>query len=134
MIAATADQSAGIIWAVTAYQNTIVPAPGATGTAIGTGLANTNAIVAQNSAGSTYAAGLARAYYGGGYTDWFLPSKDELNKLYINKAAVGGFADTYYWSSSEVSASYAWCQFFTSGGGGGTFKYYELPVRAVRAF
>ncbi|MFZ4550074.1 MAG: hypothetical protein ACOYN4_21680 [Bacteroidales bacterium] len=67
-IAATADQSTGIIWAIATYQGTSVP--GGTGTAIGSGSANTDKIIAQNGAGTTYAAGLARAYTGGGYSDW----------------------------------------------------------------
>ena len=58
LVAATADQSTGIIWALPAYQSTAV---GGTGTAIGTGLANTNAIIPQNGVGITYAAGLARS-------------------------------------------------------------------------
>jgi hypothetical protein len=138
LIAATADQSAGIQWAVTNYQSTSVPEPGATGTAIGTGLANTNAIVAQNGVGSTYAAGLARAYNGGGLTDWFLPSKDELNQLYDNRVAIGVFVDSpspsSYWSSSEATNNSAWRQFFSSDDQGGASKDNGWRVRAVRAF
>jgi hypothetical protein len=73
--------------------------------AIGTGLANTNAIIlAQAATATSCAAGLARAYWGGGYTDWYLPSKDELSKLYLNKTVIGGFADGKYWSSSDDGA------------------------------
>ena len=69
LIAATADQSEGIQW----YNGTNI-VTGATGTAIGTGLTNTNAIIAAQGSGS-YAASIARDYNGGGYTDWFLPSQ-----------------------------------------------------------
>ncbi|MEI6679711.1 MAG: fimbrillin family protein, partial [Mariniphaga sp.] len=139
LIAATADQSTGIIWAVTAKQSISVPAPGATGTAIGTGLTNTNAIVTQNGAGSTYAAGLCDAYTNtdtgtGVYSDWYLPSKDELNQLFINRVAVGGFASAGYWSSSESSTGIAWDHYFSSGNQYGNNKIDMLCVRAIRAF
>lgn len=53
---------------------------GAIGTAIGTGFSNTNTIItSQGIIATNYAAGLVRAYTGGGYTDWYLPSKEELN-------------------------------------------------------
>jgi hypothetical protein len=57
--------------------------------------------------------------------------------MYINLkvAEVGGFADDYYWSSSEGSAYYAWTQrFFLNGYQGSDGKFYNLRVRAVRAF
>jgi len=128
LIAATADQSTGIQWYNGSYVVT-----GATGTAIGTGQANTTAIVEKQGAGS-YAAKLCHDLTVGGYNDWFLPSKDELNKLYINKVAIGGFADLSYWSSSELSANYAWGQYFGSGGQGSYGKNGTARVRAVRAF
>ena len=134
LISATADQSTGIIWSLPAYQSIVVPSNGAIATALGTGLANTNAIISQNGAGTTYAAGLARAYNGGGYSDWYLPSKDELNKLYLNKVAIGGFTTGLYWSSSEYSDAGAWFQFFSNGGQYGYGKENALYVRAVRAF
>ena len=84
LIAAVADQSSGIRWNKGFSFTT-----GATGTAIGTGSANTDAIInVQGATETSYAAGLARAYTGGGYTDWFLPSQDELNKMYLNRATI----------------------------------------------
>ncbi len=132
LIAATVDQSTGIVWALPAHQAYAVP--GGTNTALGSGSANTTKIILQNGAGSTYAAGLARAYDGGGYHDWYLPSQDELDQLYTNRVAIGGFDPTgYCWSSSEDTADYAWDQYF--GGGHYTpVKYTPYGVRAVRSF
>jgi hypothetical protein len=130
LIAATSDQSAGISW----YNNN--DPQGATLTAIGTGLANTISIIASARTELTaYAAGLARVHTGGGYTDWYLPSKDELNKLYSNRTSIGGFENLNYWSSSGVPYYDAWVQNFGNGGGqsynrdSNTYR-----VRAVRAF
>jgi hypothetical protein len=63
-----------------------------------------------------------------------LPSKDELDKLYINKVAIGNFAADYYWSSSEGSAGLAWGQYFGNGGQNYYGKGSYERVRAVRAF
>jgi hypothetical protein len=72
----------------------------------------------------------------GGHTDWFLPSKDELNLMYENLkvAEVGGFADFSYWSSSEYNASGAWNQHFSGGSQNPNGKNGTERVRAVRAF
>jgi hypothetical protein len=85
---------------------------------------------------TSYAAGLARAYAGGGYTDWYLPSKDELNKLYLNRVAIGGFAANNYWSSTEFGNDRAWRQNFSSGSGyqSDYLKNFTFYVRAIRAF
>ena len=50
-----------------------------------------------------------------GYDDWYLPSKNELNAMYINKAEIGGFSSVSYWSSTEYSSSYVWFQNFYNG-------------------
>jgi hypothetical protein len=133
-IAATSDQTVpeiGIKWDRGTYTIT-----GATGTAIGTGFSNTNKIIAsQGEPAITYAAGLARAYTGGGYTDWYLPSKDELEKLQSNKGTIGDFYNFYYWSSSEVDESKAWFQFFWNGRQYQNVKGELRPlVRAIRSF
>ncbi len=136
LIAATADQSTGIEWITGG--STQITLNGNTLTALGKGQANTNAMKAQTG----YTGGAAKVcddytiIVGGvTYEDWFLPSKDELDKLYINKGAIGGFAVDCYWSSSEAYASYAWRQDFSSGGQFYDFyKYYTFRVRAVRVF
>ena len=70
------------------------------------------------------------------YTGWFLPSKDELNLMYENLKVheVGGFADNFYWSSSEGTAFGTCGQRFDSGSWGYYFKDHTYRVRAVRAF
>jgi uncharacterized protein YjdB len=140
LIAAIGDQSTGIVWALPAYKTTSVPAPGAVHQPIGTGLANTNAIVAQNGAGTTYAAGLCRAYTNsdtgtGVYSDWYLPSYDELRQIYYNRAEIGGFSPgTNYWSSSEYTNSQAWCEMVTGDYPEAYTKDSPYYVRAVRSF
>ena len=134
LIAATSDQTVpeiGIKWDRGTYTIT-----GATGTAIGTGFSNTNKIIAsQGEPAITYAAGLARAYTGGGYTDWYLPSKDELEKLQSNKGTIGDFKNFFYWSSSEVDESKAWFQYFWNGRHYQNVKGELRPlVRAIRSF
>jgi hypothetical protein len=72
----------------------------------------------------------------GGYSDWFLPSMDELNLMYANLKlfGVGGFTDNNYWSSSEYILNLAWNQNFGNGDQYYDFKYNTSRVRAVRAF
>ena len=140
LIASLADLSAALIW-TTSYQSTTVPG-GATSPI--DGLANSNAIVAQAGAGTTYAAGLCRAYSAtgdGGLNDWYLPAVWELNQCYnaafvVNTilGATNGFQFAYYWSSTESSLNSAWSQSFYYGyscsyGKGSTYR-----VRAVRRF
>ena len=129
LIAAAADQNGG---ATIAWSN-IIALVGTTGTAIGTGQANTTAIVGQSGCDSG-AAWLCNDLTEGSYSDWFLPSKDELNQLYLNQAAIGGFAEGSYWSSSEGSADGAWAQYFVNGTQGNDYKGSYPQVRAVRAF
>jgi hypothetical protein len=147
LIAAEADQTpegpGGLCWPNPAYFEDAVP--GASGTAIGTGSANTTAIIAQGGDEQfPYAAHVARDYRGGGFSDWYLPSKDELCQLYVNRDVIGGFYRPswggvgYYWSSSQsaAQANRAWCQDFggLSGKSGISFKGFPFRVRAVRSF
>lgn len=106
------------------------PSATVTETATGTGFRNTKAILGTCSGG---AATMAAAYNGGGKSNWFLPSQDETNQLYLAKAIVGGFSSGYYYSSSEYNAGSAWAQGFSDGNqayGGKSGTGYVRPVRA----
>jgi hypothetical protein len=116
---------------------------GNTLTAIGTGPANTNAIIQQVvDAGeiptSDYAAQLCKDYAVGSFDDWFLPSKDELAQLFLNRdiKRPGGFADVRYWSSSEyeLGSNDSYSLDFENGKQHGSNKPLFLNVRPVRAF
>jgi hypothetical protein len=162
LIAAIEDQTsdAGVKWFPDKFY-------GATGTYIGLGLPNTlaiitSAIVTGTTNMSSFAAGLANSYRGGGNIDWFLPSKDELNLLYQAKDAIGGFATNQssgaspaYWSSTQKGGisftnftsfangvTSARLQFFNTGGSpvqnAGTITDTGIDnprrVRAIRIF
>ncbi len=128
--AAPNDQSAESAWGC--YEKSI---PGAQGTAIGTGKTNT-AVIIGSCDESGIAAKVAADYRGGGKSDWFLPSDDELNLMYHNLhiKGIGGFAEGDYWSSSEGPADGAAKQNFIAGGHDYYNKVMTLRVRAVRAF
>ena len=128
--AAPSDQSTGAPWGCDGVSIT-----GADGTAVGTGEQNTIDIEAGCATAGT-AADICANLSSGSYSDWFLPSKDELNLMYENLkvAGVGGFADYFYWSSSEHTAYYAITQHFDDGGRYWEYKYGPSRVRAVRAF
>jgi hypothetical protein len=65
--------------------------------------------------------------------EWRLPSKDELNLLYLNKDEIGGFADKFYWSSEVVGNVNVWVQGFYIGLQLPNGKDGNASVRAVRA-
>jgi len=163
---APANASTGVAWATTtaacgtdAGTNCQASLLSDAGTALGfyglgTGRAATTAIVARHDAGeaakTSYAAGVADAYATSTASDWFLPSRDELNEVckYARNTGQaagagivctggtlrGGFASDVYWSSSEYAADIAWSQGFDYGGQlappKATPTYYVRPVRA----
>ena len=110
---------------------------GTFGTAIGTGAQNT----VDMDAGCTSGAGQEAAdHVAGGFTDWFLPSRDELNAMTTYSLVGGfntatyGFASDGYWSSSQGTADLAWAQYGVNGSQFGGDKSDALRVRPVRAF
>jgi hypothetical protein len=129
LIAAAADTSTSLDWAVDAYKTTACS--GADSWQMGGGVQNTLDIVAQNGAGNDFAAGICNNLSEGGYDDWFCPSMAELFQLYVNQAAIGGFSASYYWSSTERTASYGDYIYFPDG----TFQnsYYKSTNMRVRA-
>jgi hypothetical protein len=139
LIAASSDQSTGIRWYGGSFTNTRARADG-----VGAGFKNTAIIIANQGAvdGNAFAATVCNEYSvtAGGvtYGDWYLPSRHELNLLYIQKVAgtVGGFAtnNVLYWSSTEENASYAGVQNFTDGVQSIDGKLFTNYVRAIRAF
>ena len=103
------------------------------GAEIGDGISNTNAILLDCPGAP---AALAARSLG---EDWFLPSINELKKIYDNKTTLGGVSgfialSNYYWTSTEGDASYAWLQNFYDGNQNATSKDSTPIVRAVRAF
>ena len=128
LIATSANQSAGSQWGCSG--TTII---GADGTAIGTG--NQNTLDITNGCSTTdIAARICNDLVLNGYSDWYLPGKDELNTLYLNRVAIGSFASNYYWSSTEGSGTNAWSQNFASGTQYSNPKSTAYYVRAIRPF
>ena len=100
--------------------------------------------------GSTSAAAICSAYTGGSFNDWYLPSIEELNKMYLNigngnslgLGNIGGFANRHYWSSTEIPTyidnHYNHSAFSQEFGYGSQTNFNKsngyLYVRAIRAF
>jgi hypothetical protein len=141
LISATEDvsingQRAAVSWGCLnnpPQQNDIPQLSGALGTAIGTGSQNTIDILAGCSE-ENIAAKLAADFTSGGYSDWFLPSSVELEKLHAVRTIIGGFEDfLWYWSSTQIgsAASAFW---FGVGAAGPIDKFDLRAVRPIRYF
>jgi len=129
IIAAASDLGTGTQWGC--YGTAIYP--GAAGTALGTGNQNTIDIMT-GCATPGIAARICGDLVLNGYNDWYLPGVEELNKLIINQAGIGGFSNNFYWTSSEIDPDYAYSEdifgyFHASAKNDGS-----LLVRAVRSF
>jgi hypothetical protein len=105
----------------------------ATSTAIGTGYSNTYSVITNT---AHPAANAVRNATYAGFSDWFLPSRDELSQMHNNLEdwGIGGFANSNFWSSTEATFEKAWLQSFTIGTQYEDFKTENMYVRAVRAF
>ena len=110
--------------------------PDAQHTEIGMGDANTGAII-NSCLDEDIAAFLCDTLTLNGYTDWFLPSRDELLEMYTQRTLIGGFSNFLYWTSTEsADAEFpeeaAWIVNFTDGTNGWTSKAGVLNVRCIR--
>jgi hypothetical protein len=142
LVCALSDEATQVEWGCHNFDIRYVPNvpfnggnPVGLGAEIGYGDTNTNAIL--NDCPSAPAALAARSLG----PEWFLPSVEELNQMYIHKTtleAVSGFSafSNYYWSSTEGNTRNAWGRYFTNG-----HQFYDnksstedYSVRAVRAF
>jgi hypothetical protein len=128
IIVAPNDQSTGAGWGCSGTSIS------GTQSALGTGNNNTDLIVS----GCSTLGIAARLCYDlslNGYVDWYLPSKDELGKLYLNRDAIGGLSGNSYWCSTEYISTHAWyLQFDSFGSPAATFKTNLFRVRAIRSF
>ena len=106
---------------------------GADGLVIGTGELNTTDILA-GCLTAGIAADLADTYSHNSLNDWFVPSRDELNQMYIQQTAIGGFSTSYYLSSSEADFDVAWLLSFFDNVQTNGPKHGTIYVRPVRAF
>lgn len=137
LIAATADQNPGIPW-----YNGLTRLVGPLSDGLGAGVINTELILKMllpddkngnfaASACANYTVTIGKTTY----TDWFLPSKFELDLLYHQKAKVGGFTNSNYWSSNEYQSNSVWTQNFGNGLQHiSNSEAYANAVRAVRSF
>lgn len=128
LVASETNQSNTIRW----YNGTYV-VTGSTDNAVGKGYETTTLIIDRQGAGS-YAASRCEELTLNGYSDWFLPSKNELNLLYQQRNQIGDFTEGYYWCSAEYDSLHAWNQYFPYGPQYYANKADPACVRAIRAF
>jgi hypothetical protein len=128
LIAAKTDQSNEAVWGCSG-----VLIPGADVNSVGKGKKNTDTII-YTCTQPDIAARICTTFISSNYKDWFLPSKDELHLLYLQKNMIGGFAGEYYWSSTQFDKDFAWGVDFTDGIRKTRGKSESNFVRPIRAF
>ena len=138
LVASLTNLSTALPWTITAFQSTSVPLGAQS---FSDGFTNTNNIISQTGAAAStaYAAGIARLFAGGGFSDWYLPANWELNMCYdaagiVNRilGSTNGFQTTTYQSSTERNPSGSWFLDFFSGSRSSGAKSSNYYVRAVR--
>lgn len=99
---------------------------------------NTTRIIQVYGSGSSYAALLCNQYTGGGYTDWYLPSVDELSLMFMGSISNTNLPQDQanYWSSTEYSANNNQSLYvrFTDGDQNHQNSTSSNSVRCIRSF
>ena len=137
LIAASTDQNPGIPW-----YNGLTRLVGPLSDGLGAGAINTELIIKKllpDDKNGYFAAKSCTDYTvtvgKTTYADWYLPSKFELDLLYHQKAKVGGFTNSNYWSCNEYQSNSVWTQNFGNGLQHiSNSEAYANAVRAVRSF
>ncbi len=105
---------------------------------IGTGENNTTIIAADTTSAANWCNNLSITKNSVRYSDWFLPSKAELDEMYKNRVIIGGFSEAMYWSSSASDTDKAWAQSFINNNASGSKREMartdENKVRPIRSF
>lgn len=106
-----------------------------TGTGPDDGWTNTSTLISNYGISAVPAAAFCQSLTFGGHNDWFLPAKNELNLIGINRATIPGLNTAYYHSSTENNSSSAW----QMNGSNGVFstpysKTNASYVRCVRKY
>jgi len=129
---AAPETSSGLTWASSGYTSINITG---TAEAIGAGKKNTALILSTDA--NAPAAKFCADYRGpNNFNDWYLPSKDELNKLWNNKDIVN-FASVSHWTSSQSDGTHAtkWQRSSdTYSYWLGDYKNTSASVRPIRAF
>lgn len=135
LIAAPSDNTTTLL----RWNNGVTIRLPATQTGLGTGDSNTNVIVANQGTTSAYAARNSSNLTLGGFTDWYLPSRDELDLMYVKRVMIGGFATGNpgpYWSSTwnGIDNTLAYAKYFYDGVGNNVATANTYRIRSVRKF
>ncbi len=69
-----------------------------------------------------------------GGNSWFLPAKDQLEKMYLKRTLIGGFSNKTYWSSTEADLDNAYAEDFSNGSQSALEKTLKYGVRPIRQF
>jgi len=124
IIVSASDVSSGVQW----YNGSHGVKTSANDKVVRTGSSNTTKIVNAQGVGS-YAAQVCQDLSLNTYTDWQLPSIEELKILYSARSLTGA-----YWSSTEFEAGWNYVRVVSDGQEGSRAKNVTLKVRAIRYY